>query len=288
MKTEVHNITLTKAREWAEKNLPYQRGESNTNRPMSQRKVNQYAFDMLSGKWRLTHQGLGFSKSGFLKDGQHRVMAVIQAGEQGATMGEEILPANPKINIPMQVTWGLEDDVFDVLDTGLPRSAQQILAIAGYTNQIHLAASARLVFQFDNLDFKYWRGTKISNHEILKTVQDTNIQEYLPYATPLAQVGFIPSATAAAYYVCERALPTGPHEEYLEALKTGLDYRGQDDPRRILREYMVRSKGQPKVRREAASHMALYIIAWNDFAKKRKRNAISWRSTQAFPQPIEG
>lgn len=287
MKTEVHNVNLQKARDWAEKNLPYQRGESNTNRPMSQRKVNQYAFDMLSGKWRLTHQGIGFAKSGFMKDGQHRIMAIIQAAEQGATMGEEVLPPNPKISIQMQVTFGLEDDVFDVLDTGLPRSAAQVLAIAGYSNQSQLAAAARLLFMYDNLDFKFWRSTKISNHEILKTVQDSGIVEYIPYATVLSPVGFIPSSVTAGYYVCERALPTGPHEEFLDAITNGLNYNGTDDPRRVLREYMVRSKGQPKVRRDAAMHMALYIIAWNDFAKKRKRNTISWRTTMAFPQPIE-
>lgn len=287
MKTEVHNITLTKAKDWIEKNLPYQRGEYGTNRPMSSRKVNQYAFDMLSGKWRLTHQGMGFAKSGFLKDGQHRLMAVIQAAEQGATMGDETLPPNPKISIQMQVTWGLEDDVFDVLDTGLPRSASQILAIAGYANQNALAASARLVYQFDNLEYKFWRNVKISNHEILKTVQDTGLSEYVPYATPLVPVGFIPSAVVAGYYVCERAAPKGPHEEFLEALRTGLDYKGTDDPRRILREYMVRSKGQPKMRRDAAIHLALYIISWNDFVQKRKRNAISWRSNMPFPKPIE-
>lgn len=287
MKTEVHSVTLDKAKTWIEKNLPYQRGEYGTNRPMSARKVNQYAFDMLSGKWRLTHQGLGFAKAGILKDGQHRLMAVIQAGEQGATMGEEILAANPKINIPMQVTWGLEDDVFDVLDTGLPRSAAQILAIAGYPNQNSLAAAARLVFQFDNLEYRFWRGTKISNHEILKTVQGTGLAEYIPYAGPLTPVGFIPSAVTAGYFVAERAYPTGPHAEFLEALESGLDYTGNDDPRRILREYMVRSKGQTKVRRDAASHLALYIIAWNDFAQKRKRNAISWRSNTEFPRPLE-
>lgn len=287
MKTEVHNVTLAKARDWAEKNLPYQRGASNTNRPMSVRKVNQYAFDMLSNKWRLTHQGIGFAKSGFMKDGQHRIMAIIQAGEQGATMGDETLPPNPKINIQMQVTFGLEDDVFDVLDTGLPRSAAQVLAIAGYPNQVTLAASARLLFQFDNLDYKHWRGTKISNHEILKTVQDSGIVEYIPYATALSPVGFIPSSVTAGYFICERALPTGPHEEFLHRLTTGMDYSGEQDPSRVLREYMVRSKGQPKVRRDAALHLALYITAWNDFTKKRKRTAISWRSTQAFPQPIE-
>ena len=287
MKTEVHDVTLTKAKDWAEKNLPYQRGEFGTNRPMSARKVNQYAFDMLKGKWRLTHQGIGFAKSGFMKDGQHRIMAVIQAGEQGATMGDETLPANPKIKIQMQVTFGLEDDVFDVLDTGLPRSAAQILAIAGYSNQNSLAAAARLVFQFDNLEYKYWRGTKVSNHEILQTVQKAGLIEYVPYATPLIPVGFIPSAVTAGYFVCERAYPTGPHNEFLEALYSGLNYTGNDDPRRVLREYMVRSKGQPKMRRDAAMHLALYIIAWNDYANKKRRNAISWRSTMAFPQPIE-
>src|SRR5689334_16298317 len=120
MKTETHNVTLAKARSWLEHNLPYQRGTHGTNRPISQRKVNQYAADMLADNWRLTHQGIGFSNDGLLKDGQHRLLAVVQAAEEGATEGEMKFEANPKISIPMQVTWGLDEGVFEVLDTGLP------------------------------------------------------------------------------------------------------------------------------------------------------------------------
>jgi hypothetical protein len=285
MKTEVHDIDLIKARQFLEKNAPFEKGVDGTNRPLSQRTVNRYAIQMLRGLWKLTHQGIGFAKNGSLKDGQHRLLAIVQAAEEGAIDGEEILPPNPKIKIQMQVTFGLDDNAFEVLDTGLSRTANQILAIAGYTNQIALAASARLLFLYDNYDYKYWRKTKVTNHDVLNTVRQTAIDQYLPEATPVAPIGLIIPATAVGYFVCERAMPSGPIEEFLHGLKTGEDMKA-DDPRMVLRNYAIRSKGQAKVRRDAYQHLALFIISWNDFVQKKRRNMISWRSSQDFPIPF--
>jgi hypothetical protein len=286
MKTEVHDIGLEKAKAFLEKNVEYIRGEDGTNRPLSKRTVNRYAIQMLRGLWRPTHQGIGFSVKGYLKDGQHRLLAIVQAAEEGAIDGDEILAAQPKIKIKMQVTFGLDDDVFEVLDTGLPRNASQILAIAGYVNQLQLAASARMLFIYDNYDFKLWRSTKVTNHDILSTVKQTGIDQYIPEITPLKPIGFIVPSSAVGYYICERAYPSGPIVDFIDGLRTGEDMKG-DDPRMVLRNYMIRSKGQPKIRRDAYSHLALFITAWNDFVEGKKRNVISWRSTSDFPKPIE-
>lgn len=286
MKTEVHEIDLAKARDFIGKNTFYERGQDETNRPLNLRKINQYALDMLRGDWKLTHQGIAFDKKGALKDGQHRLLAIIQAAEEGAMDGETKVPAKPRIKIQMAVTFGLDNNTFDTIDTGYTRNAGQVLAIAGYTNQLGLAASAKLLHLFDHHEFKYWRETKVTNHEILHVVRETGIDEYIPSIRPLIPLGFIVAASTVGYYVCNRAYPEGPHEEFLSGLNTG-EGLGKEDPRLVLRNYVIRSKGLARIRRDSYVHLALWIIAWNDFVNGKKRSQISWRTTQDFPRPIE-
>jgi len=101
MGTVIQEVTVAKARLHLEKNQAFERGTEGTNRPISMRKVNDYAVEMLKGNWRFTHQGIGFSKKGFLIDGQHRLLAILQAAEVGATEGEVEYAPNPKIRIRM-------------------------------------------------------------------------------------------------------------------------------------------------------------------------------------------
>ncbi len=49
------------------------------NRRMSNDQIDAYRRDIESGNWVITHQGLGFDISGNLFDGQHRLMALVDA-----------------------------------------------------------------------------------------------------------------------------------------------------------------------------------------------------------------
>jgi hypothetical protein len=285
VKTETHQIGVVKAREFLANNLEFERGTQGTNRPLSVRKINEYAVAMIKGDWRETHQGIAFDKKGHLSDGQHRLLAIVQVAEEGAVEGETVYPPIPKFSVKMQVTWGLEPEAFKVLDTGLVRSPRQILAMAGYANQTHVAACARLLYLFDNHDFKYWRGMKVDNNTILRVANESGIAEYLTICTTLTPIGFIASAATVGYYVCERALPEALHEQFIEGLKTG-ENLAKDSPVLVLRNYMIRSKGTPGNRRDASLHLALYVKCWNDFALGRRRSAVNWRSSEDFPKPV--
>ncbi len=284
MKTETHEIDIIKAKEFLTANLPFERGVDGTNRPINLRTVNNYALEMLKGNWRHTHQGIAFTLNHHLSDGQHRLLAIVQAAEEGATEGETVYPAKPKIKIKFQVTWGLENDIFKYLDVGLGRSANQILSIAGYANTMHLAACARLLYLFDEHEYRFWKRVKVPNEQVLATVKQSGLDEYLPIASPLVKVGFIASAATVGYYVCDRAFPEGPHDAFIEGLKFG-ENLAKDSPILVLRNFMIRSKGGPGVRREADIHLALYIKSWNDFVLKRRRTTLSWRTGEGFPVP---
>jgi hypothetical protein len=83
------------------------------NRPMSVRKVARIAAKMKDRDWVFTHQGIAFSKAGTLLDGQHRLAAVIDADK----------------TYDFLVTYGLDQTVFNHIDTGGTRSAKDLLAI---------------------------------------------------------------------------------------------------------------------------------------------------------------
>ena len=71
------------------------------NRHLCNKTVRDYAEQMTAGKWPMTNNGIGFTKSGFLADGQHRLHALKAAGYP---------------RIPMIVQFGQDDDSQLVID----------------------------------------------------------------------------------------------------------------------------------------------------------------------------
>ena len=82
------------------------------NRKVRETHVQELAEAMRRGEWRLTHQGLGVDVNGKLIDGQHRCLAIVQAG----------------VTVRMLVTMGIETTAFNAVDNLLrPRSHADVL-----------------------------------------------------------------------------------------------------------------------------------------------------------------
>ena len=106
--TEWCDITPERAAEWLKLNT--------LNRPKKLQKIALYAADMKAGHWPVTGATICFGRSGRLLDGQNRLQAIV---DSGAT-------------VRLLVVWGLDDDVFDVIDGGSRRTASDVLVIEGY------------------------------------------------------------------------------------------------------------------------------------------------------------
>ena len=72
--------------------------------------VNYLAFTIKNGEWIQTHQGIAFSESGRLLDGQHRLLVIIKAN----------------IPVHVMVTHGLDDKAFSAIDNGMKRTNQDL------------------------------------------------------------------------------------------------------------------------------------------------------------------
>jgi hypothetical protein len=103
------------------------------NRKVKDAAVARYAADMLNGRWRQTHQGIAFDEENRLIDGQHRLLAVIEA----------------QTNIVMQVTYGLPMTSQAVVDDGVPRSVVDIARWSGddmvAVTRMHAAVANRML-----------------------------------------------------------------------------------------------------------------------------------------------
>lgn len=98
MKTAIETVTPDKARRYLDGNYG--------NRAVRQGWVATLAGMILRGEWRATHQGIAFAADGRLLDGQHRLLAIIQAGKA----------------VDIMVTRDLDDDAFRHIDGGRTRS----------------------------------------------------------------------------------------------------------------------------------------------------------------------
>jgi hypothetical protein len=107
LEARVMLVTPAIASRWLEKN-------HEENRPIRWQAVEAIANDIRSGAFKLTHQAVAFGDDGFLLDGQHRLSAVVAAGE----------------TVRMLVMRNRAGAFSDPIDRGRPRSVSMLLRIS--------------------------------------------------------------------------------------------------------------------------------------------------------------
>ena len=111
--------------------------EMNThNRSKKQSHIEQMADEMRFGRWFLTNQGIGVTKSGWLCDGQNRLEAIKLAGYPP---------------VLLLVVTGLDDEAQIVVDTHSRRKqADVITLVLNHTVSGHVVAAANVLLRLRN------------------------------------------------------------------------------------------------------------------------------------------
>lgn len=92
---------------------------NHSNRLIQRIRVEQYKRDMVAGMWQFTGESISFYKNGELKDGQHRLTAIVETGIPQAFV---VVRGIPVENV--------------IADKNQPRSTKQIAEIAGYDAEL--------------------------------------------------------------------------------------------------------------------------------------------------------
>jgi hypothetical protein len=94
---------------------------NNINRNMRPSHIKYIERQINLGNWIVTHQGIAFSKSGLLIDGQHRLMAIVNSGKA----------------VYMYVFEGLPDEAYKAIDIGhVARTQSDVTGISRDTVEI--------------------------------------------------------------------------------------------------------------------------------------------------------
>lgn len=179
--SEVMRITPAQA----EYILKYHNGR---NRPVRPPRVAEYAQKVVSGRMKITSQGLSFGLDGNLNNGQHRLLGVIKAG----------------VPCDFYVAFGEDNEVFDVLDTGSGRTGADALHTSGAHNVTRLAATVRLIIEIGR---EHWfsgsRLLRIDNDEITAFVDENpDVNQCVSEAEIVRRkVNCVSPPVAAAFYL---------------------------------------------------------------------------------------
>lgn len=153
MRARVEKVSPSLARKWLDQSV------GQTQRGVRKNRVNKLAHAIESGQWQVTHQGIALSDEGVVLDGQHRLLAIIQAGQ----------------TVEMMVMRDVPTEVFHSIDTGASRTPADSLKIAGYTDTNVLASVIRTLLIYRDVV-----GTTASEWSTLDRVKTTtDILEYL-------------------------------------------------------------------------------------------------------------
>lgn len=142
-------ITPDDAYKWLERNK--------LNRAVRQNKVDYYALMMKRGEWREDREPIEFDNEGRLVNGQHRLFAIIESN----------------VTIRSTIRFGVAEEDIAVIDTGLARTAGDLLRIkGGYKNTTLLAATAKLYWAMLNMPGMYMTNNTRKNlsHEAIERI----------------------------------------------------------------------------------------------------------------------
>lgn len=262
---EVILVTPDMAREWLLTNTH--------NRHPRSRAVTRYAADMAAGEWPWTCDPIRFSKDGVLLDGQHRLLALIEAN----------------VTLPFLVVRGLEPKAQESIDSGVARKFSDVLRLRNEDRPDALAAVTRLATE-------WMAGTRrsltasggITPAQMLHTLEDhPELREATrPELRTIGQsAGLAPSYVAFCWWLFN-AIDPEDAEFFIKRLGEATGHEKGDPIYELRRTLSVRRRNDTASRLFA---LVVTIKAWNAFRAGESVGLYRWRAgganPEAFPEP---
>lgn len=252
-------------------------GESSSfnNRPVKAGAVARYASDMKVGAWPVTGDSIKLDNAGRVIDGQHRLLACIDAGVPFTTA----------------ITYGLDTEVAQVVDQGTARSACDRFRMGDpdMTQPKLRAAAVRCYF---GLERKGDFGIPISFTHIARILEDhpaigravdevgTNVELKLLY-----RGGSLPAALHA--HLAERSTPATADRFF--SLVAGVSVP-PDSPVRALRTRLthLRKRNLGGHNQSLRDRAATTIVAWNHWCADTPRHVLRWDGVWPLAASVRG
>lgn len=249
--------------------------QGGANRNVSRRRVETYMAAMKRGEWRLTYEAIKLDADGKVRDGQHRLHAIVESG----------------LVIKMLVVWGVEESAFDVMDTGRTRTVSDILSIHDIEKSDALSSVVRFLVLWEH---DHSHGVYGSPRTI-PTVTAPMTMHYLEQHPDVTQWLDAGNQIMRANVRGGRALWSGlltifgridreQTHEFAEAIVSDANL-GPGSPMLTLRKQLINLPGG-SANRSMTNRTCVWVIkAWNAHRKGIHIYQLKWGQDEAFPEP---
>lgn len=235
-----------------------------------------YARDMAENRWKFNGETIVKDRLGNLLQGQHRLEAVEKSGQP----------------VLLLLVEGVEPDVMDTFDTGLPRYYYDMLKVAGYGNVMATASITRAMWQWDRGRYMMVvaggaeRPSRTELDAYLKKHED-EIQAAASYGDRLRGTVPLPVSVLGTATIILNRIDVSIAGEFFNSLAYGAELE-EDNPILVLRNQLYRNlKSHRKLSTD--ERRALLFGTWNYWRNGEKRDKIQpWRgqlTSRNYPIP---
>lgn len=241
------------------------------NRTMVQQRVRTYAEAMKAGDWRLTYEAIKLDSQGLVRDGQHRLAAIVLS----------------KQATPMLVVHGVDEDAFDVMDTGRARTVGDVLGIRGFLHERMLSGTVRFLIYWER---DHSRGPYMGANRLTVAAPESmrylrahpDVENWLPHALRMRSVGLRGGDSLWGGLLTVFGRLSHDHTmQFVEGVVSGADLKS-GDPRLVLRNQLLTVDS---VRLSATKSSAWIIRAWNAYRRGDTAAVFRWNPDERFPEP---
>lgn len=235
---------------------------SKSNRSINPLRVDQYCRDMKEGQWAFNGESIKFSAGGTLVDGQHRLLACIQAG----------------IAFETNVIFGLHEDAIFTIDSNMVRTTAQMLRMTqGTTYATQISGALSWLWKYTSNQLKTGRGP--SRHEALGMLREHPGIESSVKRCSKINLG-PPSVFAFCHYLFSRQDQTLA-DAFFDAIETG-EHMKAGDPVYLLRERLIQRKIS-RAKMPMLELIALFFKSWQQTKLNKPMKLLRWQINEDFP-----
>lgn len=256
----IETITPQMAESWLEKNKE--------NRPVRDDHVAMLGREMFEGRWELNGEAIVFDYDGNLLDGQHRLWAAYEK----------------RVSFTSVVVRGVAPEVFSTIDSGMKRSAGDVLGKAGLAYGTLTAAALRLVNFYE---------TGASNNRLIQRCSNAETLELAKKHPGIERAAslvgarhtvkqIVPGSAMAAFVYFALQADEEKTLLFIESMVTGADLR-RGDPRLACRNLFINFR-QNRTRVMARAQFALLIKAWNAYVTGKEMSVLKFLDSEEFPR----
>jgi len=270
VRAEIVSITPAVAEDWLASMGP--------NRRLNESNVSRLELDMAKNNWFDNGDPIRFDRKGRLRDGQHRLHALVRSGK----------------TYSFHVIRNLDEKALQIVDTGKSRSFGDILAMREGAHAVSpslarkIAATAKMVWHYDNGSILS-SGQAVSHSELEQTLRT---HRDLPSAVETVAAGTVqPHALLAFVYTLAAEVAPRKAKQWLTQVQEGENLR-KGMPAYELRSMLIGQRGTGAKQQLRGPFLAALIVqSFNGFHRGDKTIVLEWRRTKRTadePFPIIG